>query len=197
MNSSSPANMANLEDHLFQQLYWEISDPQRRKIGEYIIGNLDKDGFLHLTCQEIAEALKITDVSTVKEILHTIQNFEPLGIATQNLKECLIVQLQNRHSPYSDLAIKIVEGHLENLANKRYAALAKKLSASIEEVQEAAKLIASLEPKPARNFCPVDPTIYVEPDFYMRKNVEGKYVIETNKNGLPALKISQIVSKLA
>ena len=97
LESSSIANMMTLEDHLFQQLYWEISDPEKRKIGDFIIGNLDKDGYLHLSCEEIAENLNISDISAVKEVLNSIQNFDPLGIATQNLTaECLIVQLQNR-----------------------------------------------------------------------------------------------------
>ena len=112
-----------MEDHLFQQLFWEIADLDKRKIGDFIIGNLDKDGFLHLSCEEIAEIMNIADVSIVKEVLNTIQNFDPLGIATRNFKECLIVQLQNRQSPYRDLAIRIVEEYLDCLAEKRYACL--------------------------------------------------------------------------
>ena len=196
LEPSSIANMMTLEDHLFHQLYWEISDPEMRKIGDFIIGNLDKDGFLHLTCEEIAEALDMPNVSVVKEVLNSIQNFDPLGIATKNLKECLIVQLQSRQSPYRDLAIRIVEEYLDYLGNKRYAALAKKLSVSIEEIKEAEFLISSLEPKPARNYSPIDPGIYVEPDLYVRKNEEGEYIIETNKSGLPALRISPMYRKL-
>jgi len=191
--SSSMANMMTLENYLFQQLYWEFSDPEKRKIGEFIIGNLDKDGFLLLTCEEIAEALNITCISNIKDVLNAIQNFEPLGIATGNLKECLIVQLQSRQSPLRDLAIRIIEEEcLFEVGNKRYAALAKKLCVSLQEVNEAVNLITSLEPKPVRNYSPIDPTIYVEPDIYVRKNEEGKFIIETNKSGLPALRISQL-----
>ncbi len=194
--SSMATSTMTLEDHLFQQLYWEISDPQKRKIGEFIIGNLDKDGFLLLTCEEIAEALNIRGISDVQEVLDSIQNFEPLGIAAQNLKECLIVQLHSRQSPYRDLAMRIVEEYLDDLGHKRYVALSKKLSVPAEEVAAAADLITSLEPKPARNYRTIDPTIYVAPDLYVRKNEEGEYIIETNKSGLPTLKISQTYRNL-
>lgn len=194
--SSSLANMMSLEDHLFHQLFWEISDPQKREIGNFIIGNLDKDGYLHLTCDEIAQTMKVPDVSIVKEVLISIQNFDPYGIATNNIRECLIVQLENRQSPYRDLAIRIVEGYLDYLASKKYTVISKKLSVSCEQVMEAEALIASLEPKPARNYRPSDPSIYVEPDIFIRKNDEGQWVVETNKSGLPTLKISQTYRNL-
>jgi RNA polymerase sigma-54 factor len=194
--SSSLANMMTLEDHLFHQLFWEISDPVKREIGNFIIGNLDKDGYLHLTIAEIAETLNISDVSIVKSVLKAIQNFDPLGIATMNIKECLIVQLENRQSPYRDLAIRIVNGYLDYLAGKKYAVLSKKLAVSLEQIEQAEALIASLEPKPARNYRPNDPSIYVEPDIYLRKTDEGGYIVETNKSGIPALRISQTYRKL-
>ena len=68
--SPSVTKIMTLEDLLFQQLFWEISDPVKRKIGNFIIGNLDQDGFLHLTCEEIAEALNILNVSIIKEVLN-------------------------------------------------------------------------------------------------------------------------------
>lgn len=194
--SSSVSNMMTLEEHLFQQLHWEISEPVKRKIGEFIIGNLDKEGFLHLSCEEIAEALNMPNVSVIKEVLNSVQNFDPLGIATKNIKECLVVQLQSRQSPYRDLAIRIVEEYLNDLGNKRHTALAKKLSASLEEIAQAADLITSLEPKPARNYRPIEPTMYVEPDLYLRKNEEGQFIIETNKSGIPTLRISQMYRNL-
>ena len=193
---SSFEHMMTLEDHLIHQLFWEISDPVKREIGNFIIGNLDKDGFLHLTCEEIAEALNITDISIVKEVLNAIQHFDPLGIATNDFKDCLVVQLQNRQSPYRDLAIRIVEEYLDFLGNKRYAALGKKLSVSLEQVREAEFLISSLEPKPARSYSTFDPSIYVEPDIFVRKNEQGEYTIETNKSGLPTLRISQTYRNL-
>ncbi|MBF0503877.1 MAG: RNA polymerase factor sigma-54 [Candidatus Omnitrophica bacterium] len=185
-----------LEDHLLQQLYWEISDSLKRKIGEFIIGNLDREGFLHLSCTDIAQALNITDEHVVKEVLRIIQNFDPAGIATKDFKECLIVQLHSRQSPFGDLAIRIVEKYLDDLGNKRNGALAKKLSVSLEEISHAADLIASLEPKPARNYRPIDPTIYVAPDLYLRKNEDGLYTIETNKTGIPILRINQMYRNL-
>jgi len=73
-------------------------------------------------------------------------------------------------------------GYLDDLGGKRYSALAKKLSVSIDKITEAANWSLLCEPKPVRNYRPIDPTIYVEPDIYVRKNEEGKYIVETNKN---------------
>lgn len=193
---SSMASMMTLEDHLFQQLFWEISDPFKRKIGEFIIGNLDKDGYLSLDYEEIAKCLNISGTSEIREVLDTIQNFDPLGIATKNFKESLIVQLFNRQSPYRDLSITIVESYLDDLGHKRYASLAKKLSVSIEAITEAAHLISQLEPKPAQNYRPLDPSIYIQPDIYIRKDDSGEYIIETNKKGLPILRINQMYQNL-
>jgi len=189
--SSSISSMMSLEDHLFQQLFWEISDPLKRHIGNFIIGNLDKDGFLELTCEEIVEELKINDIALIKEVLNTIQHFDPMGVATKDFRECLIVQLQSNQSPYCKLAIRIVEEFLEYLGDKRFSALSKKLGVSLEDISQAEILIASLEPKPSRNYRPHEMNIYVEPDIYLRKNEVGEYIIETNKNGIPALRISQ------
>ena len=75
-------------------------------------------------------------------------------------------------------------------------ALSKKLSVSLEDIHGAENLITSLEPKPARNYRPIDPSIYVEPDLYVRKNDAGDYIVETNKSGLPTLKISQMYRNL-
>ena len=151
---------------------------------------------MHLACEEIAGILNIADAAIVREVLDAIRNFDPVGIATKDFKECLVVQLQNRQAPCRDLAISIVEGYLDFLGNKRYAALAKKLSVSIEEIKKAELLISSLEPKPARNYRTFDPSVYVEPDIFVRKNEEGKYTIESNKSGLPTLRISQTYRNL-
>jgi len=193
---SSLANMMSLEDHLFHQLFWEISDPLKREIGNFIINNLDTDGYLNLTCEEIADALHTSDIPAIKEVLAAIQNFDPPGIATMDIKECLIVQLRARQSPYRDLAIRMVDGYLDCLANKKYALLSKKLSVPLEDISEAEHLITSLEPKPARNYRVNEQSTYVEPDIYLRKNDAGEYIVETNKSGLPALRISQTYRNL-
>jgi RNA polymerase sigma-54 factor len=189
--SFSMASLMSLEDYLLQQLYWEVSDLNHRKIGEFIIGNLDEDGYLPLSSEEIAKTLNISDINLVRHILMIIQNFEPVGIAALNIKECLIIQLNHKNSLSSDLAAIMIKDHWEDLAHKRYAALAKKLSVSIDEITTASLLIASLEPKPARNYRPLEPTVYVQPDLYILKNEEGEYIIETNRRNIPSLKINQ------
>lgn len=191
----SMACMMTLEDHLLQQLYWEIAEPSHRKIGEFIIGNLDQDGYLLLSCEEIGQTLSVSP-DIVQRILKTIQNFDPIGIATQNIKECLIVQLSNRPSSYSSLAIQLINECWEDLGHKRYAAISKKFSVSMEDIMETVYLIGSLEPKPARNYRSPEPTAYVQPDIYVRKDDEEQFIIETNKRDVPLLKINQTYRKL-
>ncbi len=193
---SSATSTLTLEDHLFQQLFWEITDPLKRKIGEFIIGNLDKDGYLSLSYQEIAEHLNISDLSRIREVLDTIQNFDPLGIAAKDFQESLIIQLHHRQSPHRDLSITIIESYLDDLGKKRYSFIAKELSVSLEAVTEAAQLISHLEPKPAQNYRPIDPSIYIQPDIYIRKDDSGEYLVETNKRGLPILRINQMYQSL-
>ena len=192
----SSAPFKTLEDHLYQQLLLEFTDPIKIKLGQFIIGNLDAEGYLHISPEEIAETFKLIDISLVNDVLNAIQNFDPVGIATKNIKECLIVQLKNSPSAYSPLAIEIVEKFLEYLGDRRYTALSKKLKVVEEDIFKAGQLIAKLEPKPARNYQCNSPAIYIEPDLYVRKNESGEFIVVTNKNGLPALRISQTYKKL-
>lgn len=186
-----------MEDRLLRQLHLEASTALERKIGEFIIGNLDADGYLNLTPAQIAAGLGITDEETVKKVLTLIQNFDPIGIATANFEECLVVQLNARNSPHKDLAVRIIEkGLLNDLALQRYEDLAKQLSASNADVAAAGQLIASLEPKPARNQGPAQGHMYAQPDLYMYKDPQGQYVIETNKNNIPQLKINLVYRNL-
>ncbi len=195
-DQASMEQMMSLEDHLFLQLFWERSDPLKQEIGKYIISNLNKDGFLSMSCAEIAQALGKANSVQVEEVLKSIQDFDPPGIAAKDFKDCLLIQLSKCQSFHRDLAMRIVEHHLELLGQKRYAALGKKLSASLEDIKEAEFLISTLEPRPARGYRSVDPTIYIAPDLYIRQNEQGEFYVETNANGLPALRINATYRRL-
>lgn len=193
---SEISNKISLADSLTQQLRLEIGDKKRFEIGEFIIGNLDGDGFLSLSIEEIAETTGV-DKDIIEEVLEIIQNFEPVGIASRNLKECLCLQLKNNSGkPHAPLAIRIIQDCFEDLLHKKYLPISKKLKVSLEEIQEAIHLISSLDPKPARNYQSMDKSIYILPDVFVRKDPNDGLKVEMNRRGFPRLRINPIYQNL-
>jgi len=179
-----------LEDELLQQLGIELSDPVEMKIGETIIGSLDEDGYLTATCEEIAQVVGIDDLVRVEYILKIIQNFEPIGIASRNLRECLLFQVKFRCNGRSKLVQTIIEDCLEELGHKRFQKIARRLGVSLDAVKEAARFISRFEPKPARNHRPIPANLYVKPDIFIKMDENKQYHIQINKDGIPPLRVS-------
>ncbi len=175
-----------LKAHLMWQLRMAELDERGEHIGTLVIGNLDTDGYLRATVEEIAQEVGV-DLARVEEVLGVIQGFEPVGVAARDLQECLLIQLKAQGNP-DPLATAIVEHHLQNLANKNYQAIARDLKVSLEEVFEAGTVISQLNPKPGRGFDLEEPT-YINPDVYVQK-VGDDFVIFLNEDGLPKLRIN-------
>ncbi len=180
----------NLQARLLRQL--RTSDCSDYSIGELIIGNIDEDGYLRTSTQEIA-AVSGSTAEKVEEILVLIQTFEPAGVGARDLKECLLIQLRGRKEE-SPLAMKIVSEYLEELEKKKYSQIAKKLTIDVEDVRETAKNIAALEPKPGHKFNPVSPQ-YILPDVSVKK-IDGEYQIIVNDADLPTMRISPFYKRL-
>jgi RNA polymerase sigma-54 factor len=180
-----------LEDKMSQQLHVDVSDPLHLKIGEFIIGNLNEDGYLTLSCEEIAATLGVENSETVVQILKIIQGFDPPGIAARDLQECLLIQLAGNASRESELASSIVRECLKELGQKKFSEITKKLKTPIDEVKAATRLIASLEPRPARNYRPIRESIYIKPDVTIVLTEDKKFLVHVNKDGLPPLRINQ------
>ena len=137
-----------LKDYLIEQLNMINIDAPDYKTGEYIIQNIDNNGYLIANIEEIAEQLK-RSTEEVEAILSVIQSFEPYGVGARNLKECLLIQLKDER----DYNIKqIVEDHLEDIAQNKIAVISKALGISNSETQKYIDIIKSLEPKPGRSF---------------------------------------------
>ncbi len=180
-----------LQDHLIWQLRLSHLTHEQKEIGALIIGNVDEDGYLRASVEEIAETAgaPVVDVETV---LEEVQDFDPLGVASRDLKECLLKQA--REGGLDDSVIRVIESGLKHLETKNYKRLAKDLDLPFEEVVEAARAVASLEPRPGRNFATarVD---YVVPDVYVVK--EGSdYVVRLNEDGIPKLRVSPYYQSL-
>lgn len=176
----------SLQDHLLWQLQLIGGTAEELNIGTEIIGNVNDDGYLTASLEEIAEKTG-SDVKKVEEVLLKVQDFDPTGVAARDLKECLTMQAKQL-GPDSALIIKMINEHLEDLEMHRYDAIAKKMGLSIERVNEISKTISEMDPKPGRPFSQESPQ-YIIPDVYIQK-VGDAYEVVLNEDGLPRLKIS-------
>ncbi|MEW6052491.1 MAG: RNA polymerase factor sigma-54 [Nitrospirota bacterium] len=182
----------DLADHLLWQLRLSNISDEIRKVGEIIIGNLDENGYLKASLEEIAEAAE-KNIGTAEKTLALIQGFDPPGIAARSIQECMLLQLRALNLQGS-IVEKIVSSNMGELEKKRYAAIAQQHGLSLKDVMAAVKIIEGLEPKPGRNFSSAV-TNYITPDVYLLRTEEG-YQIILNDEGLPKLKISSYYRKL-
>ncbi|MDR1029097.1 MAG: RNA polymerase sigma-54 factor, partial [Clostridiales Family XIII bacterium] len=139
-----------LSEHLMLQLQFTELSGNSRRIAEYIIESLDRNGYLTQMPDEIAAQLRVPE-EKVRRVIAVIQTFEPIGVGASDLKECLSLQLDALGLADPRIGL-IMEGHLEDLASNRLGHIAKALGVGVREVQEIADVIRSLEPKPGRPF---------------------------------------------
>ena len=183
---------SSLTDHLEWQLSLQAADDTLREIGDAIIGNLDDDGYLVASVDEIA-SMGPWPVDKVEAALTLIQTCDPIGVAARDLQECLSLQLRHLHLEGTPTE-KIVSEHLRLLHNHQMPELARKLGLTIEELKSHVEIIQHLDPKPGSRFNP-QPSQYVIPDVYIVK-VEDQYVAVLNEDGLPQLRISPTYRRL-
>ncbi len=176
-----------LQSHLLKQLQLTDLDEGSRRIGEYLIGSLNDDGYLTASPEELAAAVN-GDPALFRSVLEVIQDFDPVGVGARDISECLLLQLQ-RLDKGNSLAAVLVRDHLEALASRQYAALAEDLNVPESEIRKAAELIATLNPKPGRAFSPESPA-YISPDVYVRK-VDDEYQVFLNDERIPHVRISR------
>ena len=182
----------NLTDHLTWQLEMSNLPDHRRTIGRAIIGNLNEDGYLRATLEEISE-LAGHPVDEVTATLETIQEFDPVGVGARDLVECLVVQLRHLGEEGSP-AGAIVRHHMDKLQNRRYRELAEALNLSMDELQAELEIIRQLDPRPGRKYS-AETSRYVIPDVYVVK-VDNEYQVFLNEEGLPRLRISPVYRRM-
>lgn len=186
------SSKGSLADHLLWQLNLQQADDETREIGAAIIGNIDDDGYLVASVNEIA-ALGPWDVSAVEQALEHIQAFDPPGVAARDPRECLLLQLKPLGLVGSPVET-IIREHLHLLQNNRLPDLAKLLGCDIEEAKQHIEVIKHLDPKPGARYSPAD-SQYVIPDVYIVKTEDG-YKAVLNEDGLPQLRISPVYRRL-
>ena len=176
----------NLYSHLMWQLQLSDLDEVQKEIGRYIIGNIDSDGYLKTSIDNIILSTHRSREEILK-VLDIIHELDPVGVGAKDTRECLLIQLRFQNLMGSTVE-KILTDHLKQLEKRRYHQIAKNLGVSLEEVLNAVSVIASLEPKPGR-FYNDEETIYIIPDVYVYK-VGDEFRIVLNDDGLPKLRIS-------
>ena len=178
---------STLEGHLQWQLLMSGPSETEEQIGSLIIGNLNIDGYLCASVEEIAQSGNF-DIESVESLLKTMQTFDPPGVCARDLREALLIQVK-RLGIANPILERIISEHIKNLENKNYKKIANALNISIENVISCVNVIKYLEPKPGREFSSEEPH-YILPDIYVYKDGDD-YKIVMNDDGLPKLKINR------
>ncbi|MBF0553914.1 MAG: RNA polymerase factor sigma-54 [Nitrospirae bacterium] len=181
-----------LTEHLKWQLDMTNASEDVKEAAEMIIGNIDENGYLQATTEELVNVLGLTEETVIKAIA-LVQRFDPMGIGARNIKECLLIQVKALRLK-GTLVEKIVQNNLEDLEKNKLAAIAKQYNAALEDIHTAVHIIEGLEPKPGRKFSTVQVS-YVVPDVYVDK-VDGEYRIILNDDSIPRLRISSMYKEL-
>ena len=182
-----PVFVPSGQQALEEQLILALDDPLRRRIGEYIIGCLNGDGYLACPLHEIAAFFEVAE-DLVAEVLAVIQEFDPPGVAARDLQECLLLQLRAKGRSDSPEAL-IIQDHFEALKTRKFGDIARELKITPREVQEIAERIGELDPKPGLSTAGEGARAIV-PDLVVEK-VDEDYVVYLNDSNLPRLRVSQ------
>ncbi len=181
-----PVTRTSLAESLVEQLRLTDLPDDDLELGEFLIGSLDDRGWLVTTLEEIAQATG-RPLEDCERLLRVVQALEPAGIGARDLRECLLLQLDARRER-DTLAWRIIHDHFDHLVNRRFPEIARQLKVGVEEVQHAADVIATLNPKPGFQVSSEDPK-YVVPDLLVER-VDEEYVVLLNDRNVPRLRIS-------
>ena len=182
----------DLYDHLTWQLHMSVSDELLLEIGDAIIQNVDEDGMLRASVEEIANMGPYA-MEEVEKALALVQNLDPDGVAARDLTECLRNQLKKLGLEGSPTDI-MVRDHLKQLQAHQYPEISRQMGLTLDEVSHHLEVIQRLDPKPGMKHSPNRST-YVVPDVFVVKEGE-EYRVVLNDDGLPRLRISPTYKRM-
>ena len=189
------AHQQTFTDYLEEQIgQMRLLDEGMLRLCRYLIGCLDRRGYLDCSLEELAEETGCP-AAALEQALFAVQMLDPPGVGARSLSECLILQLA-QGSGFNALTLAIARDGLELLSRRDYAALAKLTGASVREVKQAAEEILALNPVPARGFAEAGQTGWIVPDATFRLE-EGRLTVELNERILPRLSIQREYADLA
>ena len=185
----------SLYDHLIKQLRIQPFNRQEMDIGEYIIGNLSDDGYFRLDIDSSSSDLGVSS-DIFDKVLSVIKTFDPSGIASQSLEECIITQMKDYgcEDVYAEFATQILKEYSSELATFKYDKILKGMSIERDTFDYILSLIKKTDPKPGLNFSGSD-TRFVTPDVYIVRNGDNFDVI-LNESGLPPVRLNNYYSKM-
>jgi RNA polymerase sigma-54 factor len=186
---SSPVT---LSDHLYSQLALVSLTENVRDAAEGVIGNLDENGYLLSTPEDMVVEGQHT-IEDVREALRVVQTLDPAGVAAVDVRECLLLQLESR-SAKGGLAWRIIADHLKLVENRQIKELAKLLKRPMEHIQIAMDVIRHLDPRPGLRYSGPGARV-VEPDVYISKDGED-YVIQVSDDDIPVLRLNAQYRKM-
>jgi len=198
------SNGASFHEHLISQLGLRILTDRQRNIAEYIIGNVDEDGYLRREIDEIIDDLAFAQNIEVDErealdVLDIVQDFDPAGVAARDLQECLLLQIQrkDRSFPDTENAFQVLKNHFEEFTRKHYDKITKRLHIDEEELKDALGEILKLNPKPGSSYSnPMSKTVqHIIPDFLLDIE-DDQFQLTLNTRNVPELRISNTYSDM-
>lgn len=181
-----------LQEHLTDQLGFSDASDRLRKVAEMLIGNTNENGFFQTNIEDLCFDMGIP-LNELQEAKALIQTFDPVGVGADDLRECLLIQLDRLGKRHS-LEYRIIDHHLDDLAMRRYPLIAKKLSVNPEQITRAAEFIATLDPKPGRRFGS-ETNNYVVPDVVVER-IGGDWTVTLTNDQVPRLRISNAYKDL-
>jgi RNA polymerase sigma-54 factor len=181
-----------LAEHLEDQLRLHRLTEEEFRVGQWIIGSINKDGYLNYPIEEIARELNV-DVPTAEKVLRAIQQLDPAGIGARNLQECLLIQLRQSENPARALVpLRMLTETYEDFLNKRYEIIARKLNVALEEVKQSFIEIRKLNPKPGEGYFD-EKQNYIVPDLVVTRVGDGElaeFVVYLNDGSIPSFHVN-------
>ncbi|MCL2219262.1 MAG: RNA polymerase factor sigma-54 [Chitinispirillia bacterium] len=189
----SPVYDETLEEHLNNQLSEKKFEERIKLLVQFLIGSLDDDGYLRLTVAEISEA---TDAAgcEVEDAIGVLHRLDPAGVGARDLRECMMLQLRARKME-DTLAMAVLTDHWDSLEKHKIPEIARHLGVEPREVQEAAEVLKTLNPKPGSQYGGGNSSTII-PDLIVEK-VEGKFVVMLNDRTIPSLTINKLYADMA
>jgi len=181
-----PVTRTTLAESLLEQLHFLNVAPEHMTLCEFLVGSLDDRGYMVTPLAEVSQATGCP-LDQCERALKVIQALEPVGVGARDLRECLLIQLDAR-SEKDTLVWRLIHDQFDNLVNRRFPEIARQLKCTVEDVQEAADVVATLNPRPGLEVSAEEPK-YVVPDLLVER-VEEEYVVLLNDRNVPRLRIS-------
>lgn len=184
---SNVASEKSLKEHIIEQINLSFEDQKDKLIANFLLDSLHGSGYLNISTKEAAEILKCEE-SVVENVLKKLQTFDPAGVFARDLKECLLIQLNDQE--HVDQSLLTMVKNIDLIASGNLKKLSKLCNVNIANISNMIKQIKLLNPKPANGFY-VEPTSYKIPDVILTFLEDGTAKLESNPESMPRLRVSQ------